>query len=138
MALVSFVGALLSLYFFRHTGAEPILLFAGLFVASFFSFGILGLMTGPVATEGVPPMLIASAIGLVSGAGEIVGGGLVPAIAGYVAQIAGIQNSFQVSYVGLGLGILVSLFLVETAPRKQPTPVMTSAGRSISSKETAS
>jgi predicted MFS family arabinose efflux permease len=127
MTLVSFLGTLVSLYFFRHTGAEPVLLFGGLFVASFFCFGILGLMTGPVATEGVPPALAASAIGLVSGAGEILGGGLVPVIAGHVAQSSGIQNSFQVSFVGLGLGILVSLFLVETAPRKQSAAVATSA-----------
>jgi predicted MFS family arabinose efflux permease len=119
MAVVSFVGALLSVYMFRQTGAEPLQLFVGLFLASFFSFGILGLMTGPVATEGVPPPLIASAIGLVSGAGEICGGGAVPAIAGHIAQSQGIQNSFQVSFVGLAIGILVSLFFVETAPRRK-------------------
>jgi predicted MFS family arabinose efflux permease len=119
LAVLSFIGALLALYVFRNTGAQPLALFGGLFAASFFSFGILGLMTGPVATEGVPPALIGSAIGLVSGAGEIVGGGAVPAIAGHLAQSYGIQNSFQVSFVGLALGIGVSFFLRETAPRKQ-------------------
>jgi len=126
MAVLSFVGALVSLYAFRQTGAEPLLLFGGLFAASFFSFGILGLMTGPVATEGVPAALIASAIGLVSGAGEIVGGGIVPSIAGHVAERYGIQNSFQVSFVGLALGIGVSAFLIETAPRKQPSALAVS------------
>jgi predicted MFS family arabinose efflux permease len=126
MALLSFAGALLSLYVFRNTGAEPLALFAGLFAASFFSFGILGLMTGPVATEGVPPALVASAIGLVSGSGEIVGGGLVPVIAGHIAEASGIQNSFQVSFVGLGAGIVISLFLFETAPRKQSSAVQVS------------
>jgi predicted MFS family arabinose efflux permease len=123
MTLVSFLGALVSLYAFKNTGAEPLALFLGLFAASFFSFGILGLMTGPVATEGVRPALIASAIGIVSGAGEIVGGGLVPVIAGHVAESRGIQNSFYVSFVGLAVGVFVSLFLIETAPRKQGASV---------------
>lgn len=121
MALLSFTGALISLYWFQGMGAEPLTLFAGLFLASFFSFGILGLMTGPVATEGVSPALIASAIGIVSGAGEIVGGGLVPVIAGQVAEARGLHDSFYVSFVGLAAGILVSLFFVETAPRKRAT-----------------
>jgi predicted MFS family arabinose efflux permease len=119
MTLLSFIGALVSLYVFKNTGAEPLALFFGLFCASFFSFGILGLMTGPVATEGVRPSLIASAIGIVSGTGEIVGGGLVPVIAGHVAESRGIQNSFYVSFIGLAVGVVVSLFLIETAPRKQ-------------------
>jgi predicted MFS family arabinose efflux permease len=118
-SVLAFVGTLLSLYLFQQTGADPMMLFAGLFLSAFFSFGILGLMTGPVATEGVSPMLIASAIGIVSGAGEIIGGGLVPVIAGQVADNHGIQNVFYVSFVGLAVGVVASLFLVETAPRKQ-------------------
>jgi predicted MFS family arabinose efflux permease len=123
MAFMSFVGALASLYLFTHTGAEPASLFTGLFLASFFSFGVLGLMTGPIATEGVNPALVASAIGIVSGTGEIVGGGLVPVIAGNVAQSRGIENCFDVSFVGLVLGAVVSAFFIETAPRKQASPV---------------
>lgn len=119
MAVLSFVGTLVSLYVFQRTGADPLALFAGLFFSSFFSFGILGLMTGPIATEGVSATLVASAIGIVSGAGEIIGGGLVPVIAGQVAQRYGIENVFYVSFVGLALGIAASLFLIETAPRKQ-------------------
>jgi predicted MFS family arabinose efflux permease len=123
MAVVSFIGTLVSLYVFQHTGAESVALFAALFCSSFFSFGILGLMTGPVATEGVSAALVASAIGIVSGAGEIIGGGLVPIIAGQVAQRYGIENVFYVSFVGLALGVAISFFLVETAPRKQATPL---------------
>jgi fucose permease len=74
----------------------------------------------------VPPALVASAIGLVSGSGEIVGGGLVPVIAGHIAQASGIQNSFQVSFVGLAAGIVTSLFLIETAPRKQSSTLQVS------------
>jgi len=119
MAVISFIGSLVSVYLFQSTGANPWLLFVGLFCASFFSFGILGLMTGPMATEAVTPGLIASAVGIVSGAGEIVGGGLVPVIAGYVAQSEGIQNVFYVTYAGLAIGTIVSLFFVETAPRRR-------------------
>lgn len=119
MTMLSFIGALLSVLLFQHTGAEPVPLFIGLFLCSFFSFGVLGLMTGPVATEAVAAGLIASAIGIVSGAGEIIGGGVVPAIAGQVAQHYGIENVFYVSVAGLGIGVVISLFLRETAPRRQ-------------------
>lgn len=119
MGFIAFAGALVSVYAFQNTGVSPWLLFAGLFSASFFSFGVLGLMTGPVATEAVPVGLIASAVGIVSGTGEIVGGGLVPVIAGYVAQNQGIQNVFYVTYAGLAAGTIVSLFFIETAPRRR-------------------
>jgi MFS family permease len=113
-----FVLAVASLVLFTRTGANPLQLYVTLTLVSLFCFGLLSIMTGPVATEAVPPALVASAIGLVSGAGEIIGGGLVPVAAGFVAGAHGIQNVFWVSFVGLGLGVLVSLFLVETAPRR--------------------
>ena len=50
--------------------------------------------------------------------GEIFGGGIAPSIAGYVAQHYGIQNVLYLALVGVALGIIVCLFLKETAPRK--------------------
>jgi predicted MFS family arabinose efflux permease len=126
VALLSFLGALVCVYLLQSTGPNPRLLFAGLFGASFFGFGLLALLTGPIATEAVAAALIASAIGAVSGIGEIVGGGLVPVIAGYVAQRFGIQNVFYVTYAGLAAGAVLSAFLIETAPRRRAA-----AGRSV-------
>ena len=118
VAIGCFVAAAASLYVFRGLSAAPGPLFLGLFLVSLFCFGVLAIMTGPVATEGVRPVLISSAIGIVSGAGEIFGGGIAPAIAGGVAERYGIANVFYVSLAGLGMGILVSLLLRETAPRR--------------------
>jgi MFS family permease len=118
MAIIGFVGAAVSLWLFAGTGADPVLLFVGLFAVSFFCLGNVALITGPIATEAAPAGLIASAIGIVVGSGEIFGGGVAPAIAGYIAQRFGIENVLYVALTGVVLGILVSLFLKETAPRK--------------------
>jgi fucose permease len=62
--------------------------------------------------------LVSSAIGIVVGSGEIFGGGIAPSIAGYVAQHYGIQNILYLALIGVALGVVVCLFLKETAPRK--------------------
>lgn len=116
-ATFSFVGAAVSLYVFAQTGANPWALFGVLFVVSFFALGLLGLFTGPIATEAAPVGLIASAIGITSGTGEIFGGGIAPAVAGFIAQHYGIQFTLQFALIGLVCGAFVSLALIETAPR---------------------
>lgn len=116
-AFVAFVGAALSLYVFARIGASPWTLFIVLFVLSFFALGLLGLLTGPIATEAAPVGLVASAIGIISGTGEIFGGGVAPAIAGFIAQHYGIQFTLQFALGGLVCGAFVAMFLVETAPR---------------------
>jgi sugar phosphate permease len=93
-------------------------LFIGLFVVSFFCLGNVALITGPIATEAAPAGLISSAIGIVVGSGEIFGGGVAPSIAGYIANNYGIENVLYVALTGVTLGIVVSLFLRETSPRK--------------------
>jgi len=117
-AVVAFVFAAAFLYVFARIGANPFLLFIDLFVVSFFALGVLGLLTGPIATEAAPVGLVASAIGMTSGAGEIFGGGIAPAIAGFVAQHYGIQYTLVFAIGGLLCGIVVSLALLETAPRR--------------------
>jgi predicted MFS family arabinose efflux permease len=119
MAVVGFIGAAISLWAFARTGAEPALLFAGLFVVSFFCLGNVALITGPIATEAAPPGLISSAIGMVVGSGEIFGGGVAPSIAGYIAERYGIENVLYVALAGVLLGVVVSSALRETAPRKR-------------------
>jgi sugar phosphate permease len=123
MAIVGFVGAAVSVWIFAHTGANPLALFAGLFVVSFFCLGNVALITGPIATEAAPAGLISSAIGVVVGAGEIFGGGVAPAIAGYIGDRYGIENTLYVALAGVSLGIFVSLWLKETAPRKRAAVV---------------
>jgi predicted MFS family arabinose efflux permease len=115
-AIASFVGASLFVSLFQRTGADPALLFGMLFLASMFALGLLSLITGPIATEGAPAGLIASAVGLVSGVGEVIGGGLSPVIAGYLAQHFGLPSVLSFAFYGFVCGIVVSLFFEETSP----------------------
>lgn len=124
-AFLAFVGASVFLILFAQAGANPWLLFILLFASAFFCLGLLALFTGPVATEAVPAVLIASAIGMVSGAGEIFGGGIAPFLAGFVADQYGIQYTLYLALGGLLAGVVVSLFLRETAPRKVSAAVAT-------------
>jgi MFS family permease len=118
LAMLGFAGAVVFVYLFMNTGANPVALFVLLFLVSFCCLGNIALITGPIATESAPGGLISSAIGMVVGAGEIFGGGVAPIIAGAVAQNYGIQNILWVALFGVALGVIVSVFFKETAPRK--------------------
>ncbi len=118
LAILGFVGATLSVYWFASTGASVLPLFVSLFVCSFFCLGNVALITGPIATESAPRGLISSAIGVVVGAGEIFGGGIAPIIAGGVTDRFGLPSALNVALVGVALGIVVCFFLRETAPNK--------------------
>jgi MFS family permease len=118
LAILGFIGATLSVWWFANTGAAVLPLFVALFVCSFFCLGNVALITGPIATESAPRGLISAAIGVVVGAGEIFGGGIAPIIAGNVTDRFGLPSSLNVALIGVALGIVVCLFLRETAPRK--------------------
>jgi MFS family permease len=124
-SVLAFIGAAVTLWLFMQLGPTPGSLFGMLFLVSFFSLGNVALITGPIATESAPPGLISSAIGLVVGAGEVFGGGVAPSIAGFVGQNYGIQNILWMPLIGVTLGIVVCVFLKETAPSKVGTPAAT-------------
>ena len=118
LAILGFIGATVTVYWFFTTGASTTALFVALFACSFFCLGNIALITGPIATESAPIGLISSAIGIVVGAGEIFGGGVAPYLAGWVADTYGLPNVLWVALAGVALGIVVCLFLKETAPTK--------------------
>lgn len=124
-AIGAFAVAAVLLFVFARTGADPAKLFALLFGISMCSIGLLSLLCGPIATEAAPAGLVASTIGLISGIGEIFGGGVAPVIAGYIAQNFGLPHVFDFAMGGLALGIFVVLMLVETAPRRRGAVVLT-------------
>ncbi|MFY4695109.1 MFS transporter [Burkholderia glumae] len=126
-ALIAFIGAAVFLYLFARTGANQLALFGLLFGVSVFALGLLGLLSGPIATEAAPAGLVASSIGFVSGAGEIFGGGLAPAVAGFVAQHFGLPSTLTFALGGLIAGAVVSLFLVETSPRRRDSAIPVAA-----------
>lgn len=118
VSLLSFAVAAIFLWLFMQTGADnKAMLFVFLFVASLANFGALALIAGPLAAEAAPIGLMSTVAGVVIGAGEIFGGGVAPVIAGNIAQNSGIQNTLWFAMGGQLLGIVVSLFFMETAPR---------------------
>lgn len=118
LAILGFVGATICVFWFSNTGAAVLPLFVALFVTSFFCLGNIALITGPIATESAPIGLVSAAIGIVVGAGEIFGGGVAPYIAGSFADAYGLPSVLWVALTGVALGIVVCLFLKETAPSK--------------------
>ena len=123
IAVLGFIVGAVFLYAFMQTGPSPGTLFVLLFVACFCCFGLLGLITGPIAAEAAPRGLVSSTAGIIIGSGEIFGGGIAPSLAGAVAQHFGLQHTLTMALSGLSIGIVVCLFLRETAPRKTPSAV---------------
>jgi fucose permease len=64
--------------------------------------------------------MLASMAGFVIFAGEFVGGGISPIIAGKIASnpAYGLKGALYFATCGLVIGFFVALFLKETAPRK--------------------
>ena len=114
----SVLGAGVGLYCLMHTGAEPLRLFASLATTLFFVFSMICLTVGPISAESVPAKLMSTASGIVVGTGEIFGGGIAPAIAGFVAKTYGIQYIMHLAAIALVVGLVVTLLLKETAPSK--------------------
>ncbi|MET0293137.1 MAG: MFS transporter [Steroidobacteraceae bacterium] len=119
--LASYILAAVSLYFFIQTGPENTTqLWVLLFFASLFNFAALAILAGPVAAEAAPPGMLASMAGFVIFAGEFIGGGVAPIIAGGLAgnPAYGLKGALYFAAAGLAVGFVVALFLKETAPRK--------------------
>jgi MFS family permease len=119
---LSFGLGIVFLLLLRGIGADKMLLFLLLGGLSACAFAILGLLSGPVVTEAVPAALIASVAGIPTGVAEIFGGGVMPSIAGFVAQHFGIQHTLTVGLFGLIGGLILSFFIRETAPRLAQSP----------------
>jgi len=94
----------------------PWLLFLQLFFLSFINFSLICITVGPLTSESVPPSLLATATGLVVGCGEILGGGVAPVVAGYIAVNWGLTAILFLALAGSLMGGLLSLRLKEASP----------------------
>jgi len=120
--LASYILAAAFLYLFTQAGPDnTTTLWMLLFFASLFNFAALAILAGPVAAEAAPPGMLASMAGFVIFAGEFVGGGISPIIAGKLAGAYGLKAALYFATCGLVVGFFVALFLKETAPRKLRT-----------------
>jgi sugar phosphate permease len=84
--------------------------------------GIAPLVLVLVPTESVPAKFAATAIGLATLVGEIVGGAMAPALAGAAANRYGLGAPLWIASGGAILVLLVSLFMTETAPSRTGQP----------------
>jgi MFS transporter, ACS family, hexuronate transporter len=79
--------------------------------------GAMPLLMGTVPSETVPPRMVATAIAMVMGVGEILGGVLGPTLSGMAADRWGLTAPLWIVAVCTIVAGLLALGLVETAPR---------------------
>ncbi len=101
---------------------DPALLFAAL-VLTYTGLGCFTLFMATIPAETVPRAVMATALGLIMGVGEIVGGFVAPALAGRLSDTFGLDASMLISSGAAVVVVLLSLALVETAPAKRREPV---------------
>ncbi|KWZ34916.1 MFS transporter [Burkholderia anthina] len=110
MLIAALLAQLVALWVLRTIGAEPVKLFAALFVITFMNSGAIAITVGPLTSAAVPARLAASATGLVVGVGEIAGGALAPAAAGALAHAMGIAVIPVIALVATAVGTAIVAF----------------------------
>jgi MFS family permease len=120
MIVFLLLGALCPLAALYCTGSLYVL--AGLMFIGWLAAGAFPLYMGTIPAESTSPRLIATAMGLVVGIGEIVGGFLAPPVAGWVADRTSLAAPIMIEAGCAVAGGLLALLLVETAPVKLRTP----------------
>lgn len=121
--ILSVIGAAIFMVLLARTGPNPTALFGYLMMTLLFVFSLITLTVGPISAESVPAALMSTASGIVVGVGEVFGGGIAPAIAGFVAKHFGIQYIMVLGFVALAVGMLVALSLKETVPSRSARSV---------------
>jgi len=73
---------------------------------------------GVIPGESIPRRYAATAMGLVVCVGEVLGGSLLVALAGKIADLTQLSNAVLVMAASGAVGCVLCFFLVETAPVK--------------------
>lgn len=110
------VVSALALWAFMASPAEPVRLFVFLAAFSGTLFSVIYINNGPLTVESVPASIASTAVGIVVGVGEIVGGGIAPSVAGFIAKTYGIQHVFSIALAVLAAAVVAILLIRE--PRK--------------------
>ena len=95
----------------------PGLLFGAL-VLTYTGLGCFTLFMATIPAETVPRAVMATALGLIMGVGEVVGGFVAPALAGRLSDVFGLDAAMLVSAGAAAVVALLSLALTETAPAR--------------------
>jgi MFS family permease len=116
MIFFSLLGVLCPLAAIYYTGSLFVL--AALMFIGWLASGVFPLYMGTIPSESTSPRLIATAMGLVVGIGEIVGGFCGPPLAGWAADQTTLQAPIFIEAGCALIGGLLALGLQETAPAK--------------------
>lgn len=111
--LVGALTALGAMYFQGSTAVLGALLFVG-----WLATGTFPLFMGVIPGESMPRRYAATAMGLVVCVGEVLGGSLLVALAGKIADLTQLSNAVLVMAGSGAVGCVLCFFLVETAPVK--------------------
>ena len=115
----SIITPLSALYFHG-----PILALTALLFIGWIGNGVFPMFMGTIPGESLPRQSIATAMGIVVGVGEILGGVIGPSLAGWLADNTALKLQAPM-LVMAGCALIagfLSLFLKETAPAKVGTP----------------
>lgn len=109
--------------------ASSPLLMGVLMLLTYTGLGCFTLFMATIPAETVPREVMATALGMIMGIGELLGGFVSPTIAGFAADRFGLSIVMWISCGGALLAALLALFLKETAPavlargrRAEPSP----------------
>ncbi len=111
--LLAALTAFGAVYFHGSTFALGTLLFAG-----WLATGTFPLFMGVIPGESIPRRYAATAMGLVVCVGEVLGGSVLVALAGKVADLTQQSTAILMMAASGVIGCVLCLFLVETAPVK--------------------
>jgi MFS family permease len=107
-------GLLMLAFALSHAG--PWVMFSILFAAGIFGFGIAPLFLAVIPSESVPSNMTGAAVGVPTGVSELIGGVLMPVIAGGLADLYGLALPMMVVGAVSLAAAVTGLFLIETAP----------------------
>jgi MFS family permease len=116
MVIFTFIGLITPISALHFAG--PLWALSLLLLIGWTASGSFAVFMGVIPSETVPKAMAASSMGLVVGAGEIVGGVLSPTISGWIADQTSLIAHMMVMMVCAFIGGILSLFLTETAPGK--------------------
>ena len=111
--LISLLTPLAGLYFSGSMSVLTVLMFIGWIGTAAFP-----LFMSVIPAETLPPRYAATAMGLVTFVGEIVGGSGAPVLGGWAADLTTLAAPIKIAAVCAIGGTILSLFLKETAPIK--------------------
>ena len=109
---------LIAVWLLMTAGPEPLKLFLLLSVILGMINGTMVVVFGPLMKRSVPPVMNATATGIVIGVGEIVGGMFAPIIAGAAAGRFGIQVVPLFVIGSVILCVLITAFGIKSPPNK--------------------